>query len=256
MADLVGVLPAAGRGLRAAPRSRVVPKAMFDVGGMPAIRRNVELMRDQLGIHDIRIAIGHRGEVIRDALGDGRALGVRLDYAENERVDLGLPYSIALATRDLEGFCCVVLADECYVGSNHAELLTADYASAAVTCGVIEAEERFVRENYAVEIAGERIVRLEEKPPAPNGRLMGVGTYVLHPSTVVQLRAAFAPDAARGPRDWTSWIDEIRARGALVRPFRLRGSYVNINTHEDLERANRLVRTAASCSARAVAAGS
>lgn len=241
---LIGVLPAAGRGVRAHPDTQSVPKAMLLVGGVPVIQRNAELMRDQLQIRDIRVVTGHQGEAIRDHLGDGKGLGVRFHYVANPRVDLELPYSIHLATRDLPGFCCVILADECYVDSNHRELLAEPYDTALVTCAVIAAAVADVRKNYSVEMSEGRICRLEEKPRAPHGLLMGTGTYVLHADAVARLSAAFAPDVEHGPRDWTSWIGEIAAGGGTVRPFHLRGGYVNINSREDLERANRMCEAA------------
>lgn len=238
---LIGVLPAAGRGLRARPDTQTLPKAMLEVGGSPVIRHNVELMRDQLDIRDVRVIIGHQGDVIREHLGDGSSLGVHIHYVPNPRLDLELPYSIHLATRDVNAFCCVILADECYVGSNHRELLSDAYDAGLVTCAVVAADDPAdVRKNYSVDIREGRIVRLEEKPKAPRAPLMGTGTYVLHPDAVARLRAAFAPDVERGPRGWTAWIGEVAAGGGIVRPFRLRGGYVNINSREDLERANRM----------------
>src|SRR5437867_13046117 len=91
MPELIGVIPAAGRGVRAYPYTDTIPKCMLEVDGVPLVRRNVELLRDQLGIDDIRIVFGHRGEVIRDYLGDGAGLGVRLRYLPNPRLDLELP---------------------------------------------------------------------------------------------------------------------------------------------------------------------
>src|SRR5439155_12601786 len=99
MPQLVGVIPAAGRGVRAYPYTETVPKCMLEVDGVPLVRRNVELLRDQLGIRDIRIVVGHRGDVVQRHLGDGAALGVRIGYVVNDRLDLELPYSVYLGTR-------------------------------------------------------------------------------------------------------------------------------------------------------------
>jgi NDP-sugar pyrophosphorylase family protein len=243
MTRLVGVIPAAGRGVRAYPYTETIPKAMLEVDGVPILRGNVELMRDQLDIHDIRIVIGHRGEVIRDCFGDGRDLGVRIEYVTNQRIDLELPYSLYLATRDVESFGCVILADECYIDSNHRELLAEPYDSALATCGVITSEHpKYVRKNYAVALRDGRIVGLEEKPRAPADRLMGTGTYILHPDLLQRLRAAFEPDPERGPRGWTAWLGELCREGGGLRPFFLRGHYVNINSRDDLNRANCLLR--------------
>ena len=70
MAELVGLIPAAGRGVRAYPHTATVPKSMLEVDGVPNLQRNVELLRDQLGIRDIRIVVGYHGDVIRQHFGD------------------------------------------------------------------------------------------------------------------------------------------------------------------------------------------
>jgi NDP-sugar pyrophosphorylase family protein len=240
---LVGVLPAAGRGVRAYPYTETIPKAMLEVDGVPVLQRNVELMRDQLDIRDVWIVVGHRGEVIRDRLGNGSALGMQLRYITNPRIDLELPYSLYLAAREIDRFCCVILADECYVGSNHRELLATPYVDALATCGLIASEHpKYTRKNYTVALQDGRIVGLEEKPHAPIGAVMGTGTYLLHPDLLARLRAAFEPDPERGPRDWTSWLGQLCSGGGVLRPFVLRGGYVNINSRDDLNRANCLMR--------------
>jgi UDP-N-acetylglucosamine diphosphorylase / glucose-1-phosphate thymidylyltransferase / UDP-N-acetylgalactosamine diphosphorylase / glucosamine-1-phosphate N-acetyltransferase / galactosamine-1-phosphate N-acetyltransferase len=243
MSELIGIIPAAGRGVRAYPYTDTIPKSMLEVDGVPLVRRNLELLRDQLGIRTIRIVVGHRGEVIRSYLGDGTELGVRIAYVENPRLDLELPYSIYLATRDLRTRCCVILADECYVDTNHRDLIRDVDPVALATCGFIETDNpKHIRKNYVATIRDGRIVALEEKPRTVSGTLMGTGTYLLHPELVARLAAAYDGDHDRGPRDWTSWLGAQCEAGGLVRPFFFRGRYVNVNSRDDLNYANYLVR--------------
>jgi len=241
--DLVGLIPAAGAGVRAYPYTETIPKSMLEVDGVPLLQRNVELMRDQLGIRDIRIVVGHQGNVIRRYFGDGAAFGVRLIYVTNERIDLELPYSVFLGGRDIDGFCCMILADECYVGTNHAELVRHPYASALATCGVMMSEyPKQIRKNYTVALRDGCIVDLVEKPATVTSRLMGVGTYVLHPDVFRRLEAAFTGGGMSGPKDWTSWLGSLARDGERILPFELAGQYVNINSGDDLNYANALVR--------------
>ena len=62
--DIIGVILAAGKGVRAYPATRFIPKALLDIGGKSLIERNIEIMRDQLGIRKILIVIGHLGNQI------------------------------------------------------------------------------------------------------------------------------------------------------------------------------------------------
>lgn len=243
MPSLIGLLPAAGRGVRAYPHSATVPKSMLDVDGVPNLQRNVELLRDQLGVRDLRIVVGHRGEVIRRHFGDGSRFGVAITYVENPRVDLELPYSVYLAGRTIDQPCVMLLADECYVGSNHAELLTAADPAAEAVLGQIVAEyAKQIRKNYVAVVRDGLIVDLIEKPTHPLGRTVGVGTYLLQPAVFRRLEAAYAGGDDQGPRDWTTWLAGLARAGVRMAPFQLRGRYVNINARDDLNTANYLVR--------------
>jgi len=53
MSDLIGLIPAAGRGVRAYPFTTTVPKLMLEVDGVPLLQRNLELMRDHLAIRGV-----------------------------------------------------------------------------------------------------------------------------------------------------------------------------------------------------------
>lgn len=244
MSDLIGLLPAAGKGVRAYPYTATVPKSMLEVDGVPNLQRNVELLRDQLGIREIHIVVGYQGEVIRRHFGDGARFGVRIHYAVNDRLDLELPYSVYLGGRNIDGPCCMVLADECYVGSNHAALRGAA-GDALVVCGLMRAEyAKQIKKNYAVTLSADRIVDLQEKPSVVADRVMGTGTYLLQPEIFRRLAAAFEPDPNQGPRDWTTWLAALARDGVALRSFQLTGRYVNINSRDDLNYANALVRDA------------
>jgi SAM-dependent methyltransferase/dTDP-glucose pyrophosphorylase len=216
---------------------------MLDVDGVPILQRNIELMRDQLGVGEIFIVVGHQGDVIRRHFGDGGALGVRIEYVVNMRLDLELPYSIYLAARRIDRPCCLILADECYVGTNHAELLAAADPTALVTCSLIESDyAKQVRKNYVVRMRDGWIVDLIEKPSTVEDRKMGTGTYLLQPEALRLLEDAYRDGPESGPRDWTSWLASLARGGRRIAPFYLTGSYVNVNSRDDLNQANFLVR--------------
>src|SRR5438128_5846705 len=119
--------------------------------------------------------------------------------------------------------CCMILSDECYVGSNHRELLGTLDRAALVTLGIMETDvPKDIRKNYVPTIQDGRIVRLEEKPHVVRGPLMGTGTYVLHPEVFRLLAKAFT-DVEHGPRDWTGWLSSLCEGGCTIRPLRLTG---------------------------------
>jgi len=240
---VLGVIPAAGRGTRAYPYTRGIPKSMLEVAGEPNLARVIRLMRDQLGIRDIIVTIGPFGEVIPAYFGDGRSHHVRLRYVENDAIDKGLSYSILLSRPYVDDYFCVILGDECYVDSNHAELLRTDYRRHLVTCGVMEASAREqILENYAVRVRAGRVVSVVEKPREVDGAFLGVGTFLCSPDFYSHLEAALAPGAPR-PNDPVSVLGRLCRQGASIASVRLGGLYVNINHRDALNLANNLVRS-------------
>ncbi len=243
MTDLVGVIPAAGKGVRAYPYTESLPKCMLEIDGVPLLRRNLERMRDALGIRRVRIVIGHHGEHIREYVGDGGWLGLEIELIENEHLDRELAYSIYLGTRGVDVPCLVMLSDECYVGADHAALAAQAAPDALAVCGLMRSTSRAqVRRNYVVEERDGRVVDLIEKPEDGLAQWMGVGTYLLRPGTVRRLEAAFEGPASGWPKDWTSWLGELARAGAPIGAHRLEGEYVNVNDREALNQANHLVR--------------
>ncbi len=251
-----GLIPAAGRGVRAYPKVERVPKVLLEVGGKALIERNVELLRDSLGIAQVTVVIGFRGEQVQALLGDGRRLGVEIDYVVCKDVDAGLARGILLARDRFPEPFVTVLGDEVYLDTNHAGLasqlglLRRGEADFDALCCVMETEdETKIRGNYSVALEGDRIVKLVEKPEGRVGTLLGCGTYVFTPRLFEAIEET--PPSARSRRvELTDAIDRLAAVPGRVRAYRLTGSYLNVNTADDHNYAQYLVRSARFPSAR------
>jgi N-acetyl-alpha-D-muramate 1-phosphate uridylyltransferase len=72
---------AAGRGERMRPHTDRLPKPLLRVGGTPLIERHLDALR-RAGVAEVVVNLGWLGERLREALGDGARLGVRLRYSE------------------------------------------------------------------------------------------------------------------------------------------------------------------------------
>jgi len=231
---LYGLIPAAGKGIRAYPYTKMTPKCMIDINGQPNLLRTIGIMRDQLGIHDIFIVIGHYGEVIRRYFKDGKDFGVNLTYIENTELDRGLAYSVLLGQQYINDYFCILLSDEFYLNSNHAELAAFPYRDALATCGIMPIEDRnLIKRNYSVEVEGERITRLIEKPEVVSSNLLGCGTFVFSPRIFPLLEQAFVR-AGMKYVDLVSFIGALCASGEKIRYFLLKSTYVNINDRDSL----------------------
>lgn len=70
---------AGGRATRLGPMTERIPKSLIDVAGRPFIAHQLELLRRHQ-FDDILLLTGHLGEMICEAVGDGREYGVRVRY--------------------------------------------------------------------------------------------------------------------------------------------------------------------------------
>lgn len=72
---------AAGRGERMRPLTDRQPKPLLSAAGKPLIQYHIESLATA-GIRDIVINLAWKGAMIREALGDGSAMGVRISYSD------------------------------------------------------------------------------------------------------------------------------------------------------------------------------
>jgi len=236
------VIAAGGRGTRLHPRSARIPKVLLEVGGKPLIFRQVELARDELGIRRLLLVVGHLADDVRAACGDGSAMGVEIEYVVNDDVDAGLGSLLtAIEPRVHERFA-LLLGDEVYLESGHAGLAAAPEDAFAV-CAILPCEDAEpIRRNYGVVLEGDRIRKLVEKPAEPPSPWLGCGTWILSPEVF-----RWARETPRSPRtgrlELIDVIDRAAEAGKSVVAHRLSGSYVNVNTIEDLNQASFLCRS-------------
>ena len=73
------VIMAGGKGTRIASVNSLVPKPMIEVAGKPVLVHQIECLKRQ-GFKDITLVIGHLGNIIKDRLGDGKALAQKARY--------------------------------------------------------------------------------------------------------------------------------------------------------------------------------
>ncbi|GAB6058821.1 sugar phosphate nucleotidyltransferase [Desulfonatronum parangueonense] len=234
---LKGLIPAAGKGVRARPYTHDIHKGMLEINGTPNLERIIRIMCDKMGISEITIVIGHLGETIRKYFGDGSRLGVSLHYVENTALEKGLAYSVFLGSKYMDGPFCMMLCDESYFGSNHSELASYDLGDALGVCaGQRVDDQSLIERNYAIYKDGKRITGLVEKPKHIDNDIMGSGTFLFSPRLAPLLEDAFA-------RSKTGYVEFVNFLGSLVEQgerldyFELEGTYVNINDRDSLQQA-------------------
>ena len=81
MSVMKAMILAAGYGKRLRPLTDHMPKPLIEVGGKPLLVYHLEKMA-VAGFREIVINLGHLGHKIPDALGDGSAWGLSIQYSD------------------------------------------------------------------------------------------------------------------------------------------------------------------------------
>ena len=77
--SIPAVILAGGLGTRLGDLARALPKCLIDVAGEPFAFHQLRLLRDN-GVDRVVFCVGHLGELLCDAVGDGSRFGLTVDY--------------------------------------------------------------------------------------------------------------------------------------------------------------------------------
>lgn len=77
------VILAAGKGVRWRPLTSQIPKALIPIKGRPILELIIEKLRNA-SIRNIFVVIGTLGDKIKEYFGDGRNLGVKINYIQDK----------------------------------------------------------------------------------------------------------------------------------------------------------------------------
>ena len=239
----VGLIPAAGEGIRAYPSTSMTSKTLFEVGERSLLQRNIELMRDKLGLQKIYIIVGHFASLIKDKLGNGANLGIDIEYIQCRDISAGLAMGIYLAKDIIKSDFVVILGDELYLNSNHEDLLSFSDADFNAVCGVkVTGNIALIKKNYSVQIESDSIVSLIEKPVLVENNFMGCGTYLFTPKIFKYIENT-SPSSVTNRVELTDVINNMTKKESGVYPLFLKGRYSNINTIEDLNSTTYIYRS-------------
>jgi glucose-1-phosphate thymidylyltransferase len=237
MHDLKGLILSGGKGTRLRPITHTSAKQLVPVANKPVLFYGIEAIA-QAGIDRVGIIIApETGDEIRDAAGDGSRFGVKLTYIVQDE-PLGLAHAV-LAAEPFLGDAPFVM----YLGDNLLQGGIADLV-AAFREHAPDALILLTRvpdpERYGVaELRDGAVVRLVEKPSAPQTDLALVGVYMFT-SAVHDAARAIEP-SGRGELEITDAIQHLVDAGLRVEPHIVEGWWKDTGRLQDMLAANRLV---------------
>lgn len=236
METIRGIILAGGTGSRLFPLTRVTNKHLLPVGRKPMLFHPVEKML-QAGIRQILVVTGveHMGAVV-GLLGSGKEFGAEFTYRVQDEAG-GIAQALGLAEHFAAGArTCVILGDNIFQASiaGFADNFRRQPAGAKVLVQRVPDPGRF----GVAEVAGDRILSIEEKPKQPKSDLAVTGIY-FYDGAVFDIIRGLKP-SARGELEITDVNNAYIRRGQLTYDV-LAGWWTDAGTFDSLARANRLV---------------
>jgi len=226
------VILSAGLGTRLRPLTETCPKPMIPVAGVPLLERTVRHLAAH-GFTRICVNLHHLPQVVREAFGDGSALGVRMFYSEEPEL-LGTAGALNAFRAQLRDPFLVWYGDvlsefdltamkEFHASKRGMATVGLYHVDNPTQCGLVDMDR------------SGRITRFVEKPPVAFTDLANAGVYICEPEVL-----GFIPP--RGFCDFGADVfPAMLEAGAPLHGYAIEAPLIDIGSPEKLARANALL---------------
>jgi glucose-1-phosphate thymidylyltransferase len=231
-----GIILAGGTGSRLLPLTKVTNKHLLPVGREPMIFHPIKKLVEA-GIVEILIVTGveHMDDIIR-LLGSGLEFGCRFTYKVQDKAG-GIAQALGLA-ENFVGYdkMVAILGDNIFQDSLKG--IVKNFAGQKTGARVLLKEVSDPRRFGVVELKGDKVVGIEEKPKKPKSNYAVTGIYC-YDHTVFEVIRQLKP-SKRGELEITDVNNAYLREGRLSYDI-LSGWWSDAGTFESLERSGLLV---------------
>ncbi|SEG86390.1 glucose-1-phosphate thymidylyltransferase [Actinacidiphila yanglinensis] len=226
-----------GAGTRLRPITHTSAKQLVPVANKPVLFYGLEAIADA-GITEVGIIVGDTAGEIKEAVGDGSALGINVTYIPQE-APLGLAHAVLIAREFLgEDDFVMYLGDNFIVGgiTGLVEEFRAQRPEAQILLTKVPNPTSF---GVAELDAQGRVKNLEEKPKQPKSDLALVGVYLFTPAVHEAVRSI--KPSWRGELEITHALQWLIDEKRDVRSTTISGYWKDTGNVTDMLEVNRSV---------------
>ena len=221
---------AGGLATRLRPLTERIPKSLVEVAGRPFVEHQLALLQ-RAGVTDVVLLVGHLGEPVRDALGNGSRWGLRAQCVFDGPAALGTGGALRRALPVL-GDPFFVLYGDSYLDCEYAAIERAFLHGGRLGLMTVYCNENRGDQSNVV-FEGGRIVRYDKVNRTAAMRHIDYGLGVLR-------HAAFAHHADGEAFDLASLYQDLLARDELD-GFEVPSRFYEIGSPQGLEETRALL---------------
>lgn len=239
----IGVIPAAGAGVRLGYLSNLLPKTLFPIYDRPILHHIIDIM-ESLGIEDIYIIVSyHKEKIIEYYRNIKYNLKARIHFIEQKRLD-GLANAILLTEKytKKQPFL-VILGDECIITRSLEPMIDLFFNTGSIATEAVteEKDKNILKQTCSAKLDSYgKILEIVEKPDNPPYLIRGCGIYLFRPEIFEFIRNT-QPHPIKKEKDITSVINNVSKIKKAYGYF-IDGYNININDYNELLKATLLVK--------------
>lgn len=236
-----GIILAGGSGTRLYPLSVALSKQLMPVFDKPMIYYPLSTLMSS-GIRDILIiTTPHDKPQFQNLLKDGSQWGVSIEYAEQSKPE-GIAQAFIIGEKFINNeSCTLILGDNIFYGEHLSDVI-GDSIKNNFGATIFGYRVSNPSAYGVVELDGDKVINIEEKPLKPKTNFAVTGLYV-YDKHVVEFAHTLKP-SKRGEFEITDLNNVYIERGLMSIKILGRGSaWLDTGTHESLLQASNFVQT-------------
>jgi UDP-N-acetylglucosamine diphosphorylase/glucosamine-1-phosphate N-acetyltransferase len=239
---LKAVILAAGEGIRLRPITSTRPKHLIKIGGKPILEHCLNAVKTA-GIDEVLIVIHYMGDAIRQHFGDGKELGLKIEYVEQKAM-LGTGNAVGVVEPYVGDYFLLAYGDLLFstdAVKKVTELHRKEKPATVMAVVPVEKPEDYGIVDLENEGNVKRIVEKPRREEAPTN-LANAGIYVFSNEIFGKLKETSV--SARGEWEITDAISMLRKDEKRVLAVRIsQDDWMDIGRPWDLLEANRWALT-------------